>query len=149
MKVSSHSANLVSPKKLVGFQTQVAQDDETLLTAVTRLLEQGPNGLGFPSGCLELIRNHPRIVTHIPEILLVWRGNTDAQIVKSYKQLLQYILKYMFKPETGSETFTNVVRSLTENCEDESPVRKLFCRVLLKTLNEHDMHPLWRHLDAQ
>ena len=40
---------------------------------------------------------------------------------------------------SGSETFSNVVRSLTNNTEEDTPVRRLFCRILLKSLNEHDI----------
>ena len=75
----------------------------------------------------------------IPEILTVWRGNTDAQIIQSLQHLMDYILKYIMKPETGSAAFTDTVRSLTKDYSEESPVCKLFGRILLKTLNDHDI----------
>ena len=135
----NHYCKLGYPKEIVGYQIKYDEQNTSLVTAVSRIVDQYPEGSGFIKGCFNMIRNHSRIVTHIPEILVVWRGNTDAQIIRSLQDLLRYVLKYMFKPETGSETFQNVVNSLTANFDDESPVRRLFCRVLLKTLNEHDI----------
>ena len=124
------------PNKLVGYQ--FTKDDLDKLIAVIRELDLFPEGSGFLKGQHHLVRNHPRLVAHIPEILQVWRGNTDAQIVKSVQQLLEYLLKYMLKPEVSSEAFSNVVKSITNNFDEDSPVRKLFGSLLMKTLSEHD-----------
>ena len=39
------------------------------------------------NGNMELLRNHPDLVTHIPEILTIWNANTDQKTIISYDQL--------------------------------------------------------------
>ena len=127
------------PRKLVGFQAIFEEQDESLLVAILRIVGQLVDGAGFVKGELLNIRNHDRLVETIPEILTVWRGNTDAQLIKSLQHLMEYVLKYIMKPETGSKTFTQTVHSVTREYDENSPIRKLFGRILLKTLNEHDI----------
>lgn len=124
------------PHKLRGYE--FTTDDRDMLIAVCRVLGVYSKGSGFKKGRHQLLRNHPRLVGHVPEILQVWRGNIDGQVIKSLAQLLEYVLKYMLKPEVSSEAFSNVVRGFIDNFTEDSPVRKLFGRVLMKTLNEHD-----------
>ena len=137
LKKTLEECRLGYPQKLVGYT--LTRDDADQLIAVLRDLDIFPQGCGFgEKGVFKQVRNHPRLVGHIPEILQVWRANTDAQIVKSCAQLLEYVLKYILKPEVSSEAFSNKIKGLLDNFTEESPVRKLFGRVLMKTLNEHD-----------
>ena len=38
--------------------------------------------------------------------------NTDQKTIESYEQLLNYILKYVMKPEKASEFLSNMIRSI-------------------------------------
>ena len=100
----------------------------------------------FLNGTLELLRNHPRLVSHIPELLPIWRGNIDQKLIKSPEMLLKYILKYMMKPEQGSLPFMDIVKAMTANADDTTETRKIYQRILLKSVGEHDIskNEAWR-----
>ena len=68
------------------------------------ILDPTVHGSGYhKKDGLTLLRNHPRLVGHIYELLIIWGGNTDQKTIESYDQLLNYILKYVMKPEKASE----------------------------------------------
>ena len=122
-----------------GFKKEMqTQDGKQYLHKIVRT-EDFQLGADFVDGKLEFLRNHGRLVMHIPELLSLWRGNIDAKPITNPNQTLQYILKYMCKPEEGSLTFTDMVKILTEKTDENSPIRKLFQRIVLKTISEHDI----------
>ena len=41
---------------------------------------------------LLLMRNHPRMVSHIPELLSIWQANIEGRPVRSYEQVIRYLL---------------------------------------------------------
>ena len=49
------------------------------------------------------------------------------------------MLKYVLKPEQGSQTFTNILKSLTEDAADDCQVRKVFQKIIMRTTSEHDV----------
>ena len=93
----------------------------------------------FELGKLSLLRNHARLVLHVPELLTIWRGNIDGKLIESVEQTLKYVLKYMMKPEVGSLAFSDIVKQLTEKASEDGPIRKLFQSILLKTVSEHEI----------
>ena len=101
---------------------------------IDKLSDICEDGAMFHTNKLQVQRNHPRIVMHIPELLSVWRGNTDQKLIESLDQLLNCILKYTLKPEAGSVTFRNIIKALTENEDNNSPVRRIFQKALIKTV---------------
>lgn len=107
--------------------------------AIHRLETNMPNEAEFHMNELKILRNHPRIVQHIPEILSIWRGNVDQKLIESLQHLLRYLLKYVLKPEQGSQTFTNILKSLTEDAADDCQVRKVFQKIIMRTTSEHDV----------
>ena len=125
------------PMTLIGYRQKLMEMSD-IWDELTRL-DEYLKGAGFISCRPEVIRNHPRIVCHIPELLPVWRANIDMKLISSPKQLLRYILKYIMKPEPGSLAFNDIVRLLTAGSDDNTPVRKLFQKVLLKVVSEHDI----------
>ena len=70
-------------------------------------------------------RNHPDIVHHIPELLLVWLANCDGRAVQSYPQLINYVLKYTLKPELKSATLQEIEDKLRKNTADDTVVKKI------------------------
>ena len=108
-------------------------------------------GAEFISGTIELLRNHPRLVSHIPELLSFWRGNMDQKLIKSPETLLKYILKYMMKPEEGSLPFNEIIKTLTANADETSETRALFQKILMKSVGEHDIskNEAWRIISGK
>ncbi|MBM3938769.1 MAG: hypothetical protein FJ333_08995, partial [Sphingomonadales bacterium] len=106
-------------------------------------MEQVPTktqvGAEFNRSELKFLRNHPTLVHHVPELLLMWGANLEGRPVKSYKQVLRYLLKYMFKDEPNSAPFQSITRSVISNMANEEPVRRLFQKILMKTVGEHDL----------
>jgi ubiquitin C-terminal hydrolase len=122
------------PRKLVGYQ--VVSADETLV--VERIPDVATLGASFQQDELQVLRNHPRLVMCIHEVLQTWRANNDAQLIESTQQLIAYILKYVMKAEVGSVTWNDLVKKVTADTDDECPVRKLFGKVLMMSVTEHD-----------
>ena len=90
------------PRDLRGFITMLIDvDNHQILDQILRD-DEFRNAAEFILGNLEILRNHPRIVQHIAELLPIWRGNMDAKLIRSPESLLRYILKYILKPEQVS-----------------------------------------------
>ena len=96
-------------------------------------------GADFEKGNLIFWRNHPALVHHVPELLLIWGANIEGRPVQSYHQTLRYLLKYMMKDEPNSASFGAVLKGVVEASKDEEPVRKAFQKMLMKTVGEHDL----------
>merc|ERR1711860_315687 len=72
------------------------------------MLDPTIHGSGYNDDGFNLLRNHPTLVGHIVELLILWGANTDQKTIESYEQLLNYILKYVMKPEKASEFLSNI-----------------------------------------
>ncbi len=84
-------------------------------------------------------RNHPNIVAHICELLLVWMANTDQKTITSYDQLLMYLLKYVMKPESQSDMFSDIARTVLSKVSDDTPLRKVVTKILNRNVGQRDM----------
>ena len=117
-----------------------AEKEGELVKEIANLLEEMSHpGSQFCFNSLRVMRNHSRVVQHVPEIMLAWRANTNMQIVKSIKQLLDYVVKYMLKASTGSKSFENTVKDITEHQATDSRAASIFQKVLMRQISEHDM----------
>ena len=128
------------PMEIKGFDFN--SDENGRLEHVTPLLNNGNlevNGSIYDSEGLKLLRNHPDIVTHIPELLVIWGANTDQKTINAYPQLLNYLLKYLMKSESQSDFFTNIAKSVTSKLDDEAPIRKAAQKILLNSVGQRDM----------
>ena len=134
------------PLLLRGFDKMLAEVDEHEILDQVLRNEEFAKAAEFVFGALELLRNHPRLVAHIPELLPIWRGNMDMKLIKSPEALLKYILKYIMKPEAGSLAFTDIIKTLIANADDTTEPRKVFQKILMKTVGEHDIskNEAWR-----
>jgi hypothetical protein len=100
---------------------------------------EAKEGAEFVEGDLIFLRNHRTLVHHIPELLTIWGANLQGRPVKSYEQVLRYLLKYMMKDKPNSTAFKSILSDVVQQTEDEDPLRKAFQRVLMKTVGEHDL----------
>ena len=78
------------PKVVLGFDPD--HDEAGMMVALRRVLEDYEDGAKFVTNVLNLVRNHPRVVVHIPEFLTVWRSNTDQKMIESWDKLQRYHL---------------------------------------------------------
>ena len=93
-----------------------------------------PNGASIIDNKICPIRNHHRIVQHIKEMPVIWRANTEAQVVTSWKKLLMYIVKYVMKAEKPSDAFHRITKELLQKEGEDTPVRKIFSKLLINSL---------------
>ena len=99
-----------------------------------------PKGAKIEDTHLNYLRNHGRIVEAIPELLSFWRGNIDVKIIKNVGTLINYIVKYITKPESRSESFAQIVKVILDNTNaEETTVRKTCQKVCMSLLKEHDI----------
>ena len=88
---------------------------------------------------LRFVRNHQRVVKHIPELLLLWQANCEASAVQGDKQLMEYLMKYTMKAEKSSATIATIKKQVYEKVSDDEPIRKLCQKLLMKTVTERDI----------
>ena len=88
---------------------------------------------------LELLRNHPDMNNHIVELLLIWGANVDQKTVQTYQSVIQYILKYVLKPEETSDFFSKLKQALAKKIDDETPLNKTAQKVLMSCLGQRDI----------
>ena len=129
------------PMELVGFKMKVEQPEDggpAYLIRPDRIPGKAEEGAEYEGEKLKPLRNHPVIVHHIPEALVVWGANIEGRVVESYQQVLKYLLKYMMKDEPNSQPFSAICKGVVENAQDDSPLRKAFQQILMKTVGQHD-----------
>ena len=88
---------------------------------------------------LELLRNHPVLNNHIPELLIIWGANVDQKCIRSYQHVKDYLLKYVLKPEKISEFFTRLARVIGKKVDDDAPLNKIAQKVLMSCIGQRDM----------
>ena len=139
------------PKEFHGFDTETDEDNKIISQTRKRIQENNenkdiktklkededvaPNGSSIVDGKICPIRNHPTLVQHIKEMLIIWGANTEAQIVTSHRILLMYIVKYVMKPEKPSDAFNRIAKELLLKEGENVPVRKVFSKLLMNSLD--------------
>ena len=61
------------------------------------------------------------------------------KVVKNTPTLVNYIMKYITKPETNSMSFDEIVQQVSRNSEETEPVKKIVQKMMLSLVKEHDM----------
>ena len=125
------------PLPLDGFEA--VQHGVQIISVLNKMQELAHQGARFTMKDLRVMRNHPRVVETITEIMQGWRGNTNVRIIESLQQLLQYVLKYMLKATTGSTSFEKTVKDIVAEQSLESKPASACQRVLMRQITEHDM----------
>ena len=136
---NSYKCRFGFPKPTIGYDhvyTDTYEGPEVLI-ACPRNPKVAPEGGTFtimqedPTKLeLKLLRNHPHINSHIPEIGLIWKGQTDAAPVRSAEQAEEYLTKYMTKnPEASKDherALKSVVSKKNANIPAKSAVQSMF-----------------------
>ena len=76
---------------------------------------------------------------HIAELLILWGANVDQKTIETYEQLVQYILKYVMKPEETSDFMSKLKKALAKKIDDDTPLNKTAQKVLMSCLGQRDM----------
>ena len=126
------------PIKLHGFKFEF-EENGSRIAEVKKVATASNVGAEFHDTELRFLRNHPTVVHHVPELLLIWGANIEGRPVQSYRQVLRYLLKYMFKEEPNSSPFQAITKAVIQAAADEDPVRRTFQKILMKTVGEHDL----------
>ena len=101
-----------------------------------------PDGAVIQDRRLCLLRNHPSVVAYIPELMIANGGNMNSEVIKNVYTLIEYICKYLTKPETSSMQYNAImadVAKLAENDYREDAVRRMCSRIFLTLIKEHDL----------
>ena len=126
------------PIDLHGFK-MIFDEAGAHIAGLQKIPTESDVGAEFCRNELKFLRNHPVVVHHVPELLLIWGANIEGRPVQSYKQVLRYLLKYMFKDEPNSSPFQATAKAVIEASVEEEPVRRSFQKILMKTVGEHDL----------
>ena len=81
-----------------------------------------------------MLRNHPKINGHIPEVALAWQGNTDTKFIFDCDQVTAYLNKYINKPEPRSADQSKIARAAASDVNVDRPARKGIQQLLLQTI---------------
>ena len=86
-------------------------------------------------------RDHPRLVMHVKSRLVSWLGNCDSQVLidQDLMALQKYIAGYACKGAATTDDLIHVYRHLIESASEESSVKSLAQRLLLKTVGMVDV----------
>jgi hypothetical protein len=105
------------PKDLLGFVPKYEDYMDgrgPYLVRPTRLLASAIEGAEYTDdNKITFLRNHPTLVHHNPELLTIWSANIEGRPVESYQQVVRYLLKYMMKKLSRSDSFEFVEMSKT------------------------------------
>ena len=137
-KANCDSCRFKFPFELHGYYFYQNEENGAILEA-RRMPNISPQGASIIDGTQVFLRNHPYIVTHIPEILIVWNANTETRPTNSYYQVLYYLLGYVMKPEKATKDYKEMMKLVVNETNDDSNPKKLFCRILNKTIGERDI----------
>ena len=121
------------PEQLIGYRRE--GPDGTLVRVPDTFLE----GAEVIDGELVNLRNHGYVVQHVPELLLLTRGNCDARIINRHQSLMNYLSKYVMKAEVQSGGFKAIMKKIMEEADDSCENRKSIQRIFLKMTSEHDL----------
>ena len=67
------------PRLLVDYVDESTDMERCLI----RCLEVAALGARFTGGEMQLLRDHPRVLVCIQEVLQAWQANNDAQVIES------------------------------------------------------------------
>ena len=87
---------------------------------------------------LRIARNHTRLQVGIRPLTHGVRGNYDVQFIIDYASVVEYILKYVGKPEGKSDTFKELMRNVFRNADPKDDMVKLCAEAINVQLGKRD-----------
>ena len=130
------------PQSLCGFVREPVSAERNAALRLTRDLTTCPDGGVITDEELIYLRNHPSVVTHIPELLSLWRGNIDMKLVTNVEAVEKYMTKYIMKEEKKSMSFQDIAKVVAQKATEAGPnatVPKTLSQIMLKFVGEHDL----------
>ncbi|KAK3920914.1 hypothetical protein KUF71_010151 [Frankliniella fusca] len=83
-------------------------------------------------------RNDPLLNNYNPYILQTWRANIDFTPVLSKQALINYLAKYISKPEKESKQLIDILRYLLQETDDDKLVKSIIQRLYIQCCSERD-----------
>ena len=162
------------PFEIIGYEMELGEPKKVISEEGLTFSYQQPvrqsdkvqDGAEFRGKRLKSLRNHDRVVEHIPELLQIWRGNIDTKVISTVDNLLGYICKvssfksklkpllnitlifqYVTKPEAHSESCIDIVKKVLEKVDDiDDTTKRTIQRICMSFLKEHDINRNEAHL---
>ena len=130
------------PRKLCGFEHAFDSGDwdEWVTGAERSALPVAPGNARHHNEypVIRLLRNHRNSISYNPALMLAMPCNQDLQYICLLQHLINYIIKYIAKPEENSAAAANFQEEVFAAMDDDDPVRKYFQKVLQHATKEHD-----------
>ena len=130
------------PQFLCGYVREPVTAERNSDLRLRRDLTSCPEGGVVTEEELIFLRNHPNIVTHVPELESLWRGNIDMKLVTNVEALEKYMTKYIMKEEKKSMSFQDIALVVAQQATEAGPnatVAKTLSQIMLKFVGEHDL----------
>lgn len=87
---------------------------------------------------LRIARNHTRLQVGVRALTHGVRGNYDIQFIIDYTSVVEYILKYVGKPEGKSDIFKELMRNVFRNADPKHDMVKLCAEAINVQLGKRD-----------
>lgn len=83
-------------------------------------------------------RNHEYLNAYNPLISMAWLANTDIAPCTGRKALLEYLSKYISKPEPGTQSLRQMMERLLTRVNPDNPLRSAVNKLLNRLIGERD-----------
>ena len=132
------------PKKVVGYEHEFEETTRgtDMIVNSRRNPTIAPKGAGFqvmdenPNKLeLKMLRNHPAVNNHIPEITQIQISNTDWTVVRTQEQAEEYLTKYMGKPGEASKDHERAVKSAISKKNESAPAKSAIQSMFMEMCN--------------
>jgi helitron helicase-like protein/uncharacterized protein DUF6570/PIF1-like helicase len=83
-------------------------------------------------------RNHEFLNAYNPLVSMAWQANIDIAPCTGRKALLEYLTKYVSKPEPGTQSYRQMMESLLTRVNPDHPLRSAVNKLLNRLIGERD-----------
>ena len=87
---------------------------------------------------LRYCRNLGRLQVHVRPLTHAVRGNYDIQFVIDYTSVIDYIVKYIGKPEGRSDTFRNLMKNVFKTASSDATMTQLCAAAMNEVIGKRD-----------
>ena len=84
-------------------------------------------------------RNDARVNNYHHLQLQCWRANCDIQVVIDYHACIEYMAKYVSKPESKSAMINNILKKILQTTDQTAQTSTVIKKLMIKTLGERDV----------
>ncbi|KAE8749141.1 hypothetical protein FOCC_FOCC004047 [Frankliniella occidentalis] len=83
-------------------------------------------------------RNDPLLNNFNDYIIQTWRANIDISPVMSKQALINYLAKYISKPERESNKLIDLLKDILNSAQDDQDIKKSIQRLYIQCCSERD-----------